>query len=158
MIFKIKHEKLSLLIGLIVLFIVLCALSGVLAANDKMQWVIYLTVVQLIVFTVFVIEQIAGTFVAVEDRAITIKRLFTKKTIAYDEMSDVQIERYKRMHKNHQVEYRMRMKIYLANNKKVVLTDTAMEGNGLLLRSSRELPDDETELYKVYQAIMSKLY
>lgn len=157
MIFKIKHEKLSTLILLIVSFIILCALSGVLAANDKMQWVIYITAVQLLVFVIFVIEQIISTFVDVEDRAITIKRLFIKKTIAYDEISDVQIERYKRMHKNHQVEYRMRMTIYLVNDKKVVLNDTAMAGKGLLLRSSVELPDRDVELYKVYQAIILKL-
>jgi len=90
-----------------------------------------------------------------------IKHLFTKKTIALSDINDVYTERYKRHHKNHYIEKRMRMVITLSNGRKIILTDTAMEsagGSGLLLRSSKELPDEEVTLYKVYQIINAKIH
>ena len=161
MVFRIKHEKMSFLMLLIGLFILLCALSVFFIMSEMTFLYICTIILMCVVIALFFIEQIVRTVVTIEDDTLHIKHLFTKKTIALSDINDVYTERYKRHHKNHYIEKRMRMVITLSNGRKIILTDTAMESvgaSGLMLRSSKELPDEEVTLYKVYQIINAKIH
>lgn len=46
--------------------------------------------------------------------------------------------------------------VFLADGKKTVLTDSAMEHTGGFLLSSRELPDEDVPLYNAYRLIQAE--
>lgn len=160
MAFKIKHEKLSILIFLIVSFLLLSVLSFFSVVEEKYLFLFFSLILQLLLIFLFIIEQTTRTVIYVDDETVTIKHLFVKKRLDIRQISNIQTERYKRRHKNHFKECRMRMTISLNNGKKVMLNDTAMKGIGtigVLTLSSAELPDEEIELYKAYQFMITKL-
>lgn len=160
MTFKIKHEKISILILLIFSFLLLSVLSFDFVVKEKYLLLFFSLILQLLLIVMFIIEQTTRTIINVDDEKVTIKHLFVKKRLDIKQISNIQTERYKRMHKNHFKECRMRMTIRLYNGQKVVLNDTAMKGMGtigVLTLNSNELPDEEIELYKAYQSIIAKL-
>lgn len=160
MVFKIKHEKRSILIAALVctllfflfLFIGLVPFLWASSACGAIAGICAL---------LYFIEQAVGTAIVIEDRTIIIKHLLGWKKIAVESIYNLDIERYKRYRRGHghYIEYRMRLTINLLSGKKLVLTDKAMAVNsvaGFLLSRREELPDEEVELYKAYLAIRQR--
>ncbi len=161
MIFKIRYEKISNIIIFILSFMALSALTYFTAVKSKLHLSVYTVSLQIIITVIFVIVQSVRTTLIIDNDNLTIKHLIMKKVVPLSDITDVQTARYKRRHKNHYVEQRMKMVISLKGDKAIVLNDTAMAGiggKGLLLRNSRVLSDSEIELYKAYQAVMAAIH
>ncbi|MCR5600412.1 MAG: hypothetical protein K6G33_06720 [Ruminococcus sp.] len=159
--YKIKNEKLSSALWFIAAFLLLFTATYYSAIRGMHFNIMCTTALGIVGMLFFFVAQTVRTVVTINDDNITIKHLFSNKIIPFSNISDVKIERYKRRHKNAYIEQRMRMKLFLANGKKIVLNDTAMDTNGaldLLVRSSRVLPDEKVVLYKVFQAISEKIF
>ena len=145
----------------ILLFILIAGSICVLGIMDISESYLLLGFfLDLVVIIVFAVSQSMSTAVIIEDGTVTIKKFIAKKTINIDEISDIQISRYERWHKNHYIEQRMRMVISLYEKKDIVLNDTAMAHTsalGLLATRYDELDDEDVTLYQVYQIIKSQM-
>lgn len=159
--FKIRHENLAAYIMFILLFILIAGSICVLGIMDISESYLLLGFfLDLVVIIVFAVSQSMSTAVIIEDGTVIIKKFIAKKTINIDEISDIQISRYERWHKNHYIEQRMRMVISLYEKKDIVLNDTAMAHTsalGLLATRYDELDDEDVTLYQVYQIIKSQM-
>ena len=159
--FRIRHEKIASVIIFILSFLLLGALTfAFITMNMPAPYLLCGLFLQLVVIIVFAAVQLSSTVITIEGRNVIINYVFAKKTISIDEISDVQISRYKRWHKNHYIEQRMRMAISLYGKKDIVLNDTAMAHTpvlGVLASRDDVLPDEEVVLYQVYQIIMSQM-
>lgn len=156
--YKIKHEnKIIIIIELIALLILLIM---VFFLSSLPLWSFFIVIGVMIAYPfIYLFERAVGTSVIIRENDMIIKYLIRKKTIAFDEIDDVQIKRYKRRRHHHE-EYRMRMTINLKCGKKTTLSDTAgaiKSVTGFLLSTPEELPDEEVKLYKIYQEIKSRL-
>lgn len=159
--FKIRNEKASSALLFIATFLLLLTVTYYAVIRGMHLLVICSTALECVCMLFFSVAQLIRTVVTINDDNITIKHLFFSKTIPFSDISDVQVERYKRRHRNGYIEQRMRMRLFLANGKKLVLNDTAMDNNGALsqlLRSSRVLPDEDVTIYKIFQAISEKIF
>ena len=159
--FRIRHENLAAYIMFILAFILIAGsicVSGIMDVSES--YLLLGFFLELVVILVFAVVQSMSTVVIIEDGAVTIKKFIAKKTINIDEISDIQISRYERWHKNHYIEQRMRMVISFYDKKDIVLNDTAMAHTsalGILASRYDVLPDEEVALYQVYQIIMSQM-
>lgn len=178
--FKIKHEntavKIISIVSIILWFQAVCGFCMICDSFDEIPvWLILPFVVILILLLagscLYFAEQLIGTVITVEDGFVTVKHLFGKKRIAFSDISNVQIERYRRIRKKKNIltprggyqfmEQRLRMTISVVNGKNIVLTDTAMTATGGLpggLFSTMEpLPDEAVPLYNAYSLLLSYL-
>lgn len=159
--FRIRHEKITTVVLLISAFVIMCGLIMAFIMMDIPDLYLLLGfLLLLVIIIVFVVFQTKSTVIKIEDRTITINYVFAKKTINIDEISNIEISRYKRWHKNHYIEKRMRMTIGLYDKKSIVLNDTAMahtEVLGILSDRNSELPDEEVTIYQAYQMIKSQM-
>ena len=159
--FRIRHEKIASIIIFILSFLLLGVLTfAFITMNMPAPYLLCGLFLQLVVIIVFAAVQLSSTVITFEGRNVIINYVFAKKTISIDEISDVQISRYERRHKNHYIEQRMRMAISLYGKKDIVLNDTAMAHTpvlGVLASRYDVLPDEEVALYQVYQIIMSQM-
>lgn len=160
MVFKIKHEKRSILIAALV-FTLLFFLFLFIGLGPFLWALLACGAASGISALLYFIEQAVGTAIVIEDRTVTIKHFLGWKKIAVESIYNLDIERYKRYRRGHghYTEYRMRLTINLLSGKKLVLTDKAMAVNsaaGFLLSRYEELPDEEVELYKAYLAIRQR--
>ena len=180
MCFKIKHEntavKIISIVSIILWFQAICLFCLIAEKADKMPLWLTLPFAGIMVLLtaascLYFAEQLIGTVITVEDGFVTVKHLFGTKRIAFSDISNVQIERYKRIRKKKSTlsphggymfaEQRLRMTISVMNGKPIVLTDTAMTAQGGLpggLFSTMEpLPDESVPLYNVYTLLLSYL-
>lgn len=156
--FKIRHEQkwiiTSLLIcGLLYFLLLLSLLIGF------PVWLLYVnTIAVTVLMLLYFLEQIVGTTVIVEADAVTIKYILCKRRIDTADISNLDIESYKRMRRRgggaFYPDYRMRMTFTLSGGKKVVLTDKATN-SGLALVNPEKLSDSEVPLYMAYTVIKS---
>ena len=176
--FKIKHEKTAVriisVVSVILWFQAVCGFCLLCDALDEVPvWLILPFVVIMVLLIaascLYFAEQLIGTVITVEEGFVTVKHLFGKKRIAFSEISNVQLERYRSIRKKKTTlsphggyqffEERLRMTISVMNGKNIVLTDTAMRATGGLpggLFSTMEpLPDEEVPLYNAYQFIQA---
>lgn len=135
-------------------------------------WCLYLSLGLVILFAFMsLFDRTVGTTLVIEDRIIKVRTIFGAKKIPVDGISHIQIERYRRWRKRYHTirldgvkdscaEYRMRMTINMNNNKKVVLTDSAISSRDVmsyLSCSFYELPDEEIPLFNAYQYILTMI-
>lgn len=161
--FKVRHEnKAFIIMGLIsaiLFFMFVFALTVV----DLPIWTFVVSSGAAVIFAIlYFIEQAVGTVIVIEDNAVVIKYFLGRKRIALEEINDVDIEQYERYRRKpyHHTEYRMKMTISPGNGKKIVLTDkaSAVSGvKGFFFGELERKPDDEVNLYKAYQIIMTRL-
>lgn len=159
--FKIQNQKLSSALLFIATFLLLFTVTYFAAIRGMYFGIMCASALQLLCMVFFTVSQMIRTVVTINDDNITIKHLFFSKIIPVSDIADVQVERYKRRHRNGYIEQRMRMKLFLSNGKKISLNDTAMDSNSILntlLRTSRILSDEEVTIYKVFQAISEKIF
>ena len=168
MVFKIKHETKAVLILGLVSALLFCLLIFTMTLNPP-TWVLLafiaaasagMTATVVLYFT----EQIVGTSVIVEDDTVTIKGLFGKKRIDIGDISNIDIEPYKRHRHSRSTgtytEYRMRMRISVNSGKDIVLTDGATTMNGMkgfIFAKREQMPDEDVSLYKAYTVISSMI-
>lgn len=159
--FRIKHEKLLTVVFLILSFIFLGGLSmAFLILDIPALYLLCVLVLQFIAIIVFIVVQSASTVITIRGRIIDIKYVFSKDRIIIDEIKDIQIDRYKRWHKNHFIEQRLKMTLTLVDDRTIVLNDTAMVRTpvlGIMARRDDVLPDEQVVLYQVYQLIKSQM-
>lgn len=156
MTFRIRHESIIEVLILVGLFLLLLTAAFMFIVREMTAAVIITLILSIAVIIMIAAALTAKTMIDVGEQTVTVTRLFMKKTFAVSDIRDLRIERYTRWHKNHYKEQRMRMTVLLGNGKKTVLTDTAMENSGgFLLRSSRELPDEDVPLFRAYQLIQA---
>ena len=178
--FKIKHEKTAVkiisIVSIILWFQAVCGFCLISDAVDEMPpWLIVIFVVIIVLLLagscLYFAEQLIGTVITVEDGFVTVKHLFGTKQIAFSDISNVQIERYRRIRKKKStlsphggyqfMEERLRMTISVMNGNNIVLNDTAMTAQGGLpggLFSTMEpLPDESVPLYNAYTLLFSYL-
>ena len=156
MTFQIRHESIIEVLILVGLFLLLLTAAFMFIVREMTAAVIITLILAIAVIILIAVALTAKTLIDVGEQTVTVTRLFMKKTFAVSDIRDLRIERYTRRHKNHYKEQRMRMTVLLGNGKKTVLTDTAMESTGgFLLRSSRELPDEDVPLFRAYQLIQA---
>ncbi|MDD5947591.1 MAG: hypothetical protein PUC41_07350 [Oscillospiraceae bacterium] len=160
--FRIRHEKLSAVIMIILLFVLIAGLTMALIIMDlPEQYWLWGFVLQFVVIIVFAVVQSTSTVITIEDGTVQIRHLFAKRMFHIAEISDLQISHYKRWHKNHYIEQRMRLTIRFGDKKDVVLNDTAMVHTpvfGILATRNDVLPDEDVTLYQVYQIIQSQMH
>ena len=156
--YKIKHENKIIIFIELIAFLILIIM--IFFASSLPLWSFFLVIAVMIAYPfVYLTERAVGTSVIIRDDDMIIKYPIGKKTIAFDEIADVQIKRYKRRRHHHE-DYRMRMTIKLKSGKKTTLSDTAgaIKGvTGFLLSTPEELPDEDVSLYKIYQEIKARL-
>lgn len=159
-VFKIRHESRALYIAitaamifwLIGLFCIPFAERGTLLSWNL--WVsIASTVVLLVCALLFFIYKAAGVKVRLGEENVTIRSIFSKRTISYRDITSVHVDRYMSIRRRRRAEkFRMRLHIYGISGKPVVLTDNATGSHGVmgLLGIIDELPDQDVPLYGVY--------
>ena len=108
MCFKIKHEntavKIISIVSIILWFQAICLFCLIAEKADKMPLWLTLPFAGIMVLLtaascLYFAEQLLGTVITVEDGFVTVKHLFGTKRVAFSDISDVQIERYKRIRK-----------------------------------------------------------
>lgn len=154
--FKIRHEQKWIIIAIFIALFLVFRLSFFLGFTI---WMLLVDIAVLIIsMLLFFAEQIVGTSVLVEEDMITIKYLLNKRKIAVSEISNLNIESYKRMRRRgggaFYEDYRMRMTITLYDGKRFILTDSAMK-SGFALVNPEKLPDSDVPLYMAYTVINS---
>ena len=158
MVFRIRHENFCLLMAMIAAFLLLIVVACVCIVHEQTLVLICTLILLCGIMILFALVQTVRTKIVVSDDAVVIRHLLIRKKIAMDEIRDVRIERYSRLHKVAYREQRMRMVITTDRDKKTVLTDKAMAGigkTGLLHIGSDVLPDDAVPLYQAYRFIVS---
>lgn len=158
MTFRIRHEKISILLPLLFAFLLLSAFSFFCLVHDLHLGFIVILILQIAVIVLFTVENFFKTEIAVTDTDVTVRRLYSVKHFALSEIADMQIERYIRRRRRSVTENRMRLKVLLTDNRTIVLNDSAEPQRGLagaLLGSVDALPDEEVALYQAYLYIQS---
>ena len=158
--FKIRHEKMSLVLALIAAFLLLDAIVVYCIMHDQTLGLLCALILMCIDIFLFILAQTVRTEIVISDDMITVRHLFRKTKIAVNKISDLRIERYNRMRRRFYREQRMRMTIVNCSGKKTVLNDTAMVSygsSGLLSQARDALPDEDVTLYKVYRIIQDML-
>lgn len=123
------------------------------------EWILYPSIYgTTLLMMLYPLGEAIGTTVIVEADAVTIKYILCKRRIDTTDISNLDIESYKRMRRRgggaFYPDYRMRMTFTFSDGKKVVLTDKATK-SGLALVNPEKLPDSEVPLYMAYTAICS---
>ena len=157
--FKIRHEQRSISIILIVSLLLLCGLSCFFIVNDMYLRLQFNLILQILLLAVLIIEQNVRTVITVDDDTVEIKHIFKRITLDIGQISDIQAERYQKVHQKNDIEPRFRMIISLDSGKKVLLNDTAAAGGipfGILSYRRKKLPLNKIELFKAYRFIMKK--
>lgn len=158
MVFSIKHESIITLMAFILSFVLFGGLSFVFIVLELSFVCIFLIFLQIIAIVMFLLFNTKPTTVTVEYDTINIRFPIMSETVNISDISDIRIERYERWHKNHYLEKRLKMIMQLHNGSYVILNDTAMSNfGGLQTLLSKELPDDEIELFNLYEFIKEKL-
>lgn len=165
--FKIWHEFMPLKIFLIVLpclwFVSLVALPFT-HENTGIRGIAIcvcagLLALMFLFMILFFVDKAIGVVIDVDDTTVKVSSLFVRRKIAIDEISDMEIEDYKR-NVVREMEYRMKLTIFYGSGKRLVLTDNASEINGLMgfVTGERDiLPDQDVTVYQACQYIESKM-
>ncbi len=177
MVFKIRHEmKEIILVALffpifLIISIFLFSVATVVESNILIKIFYILAIVSTAISTLSAIagivlyfaEQAVGTTLTIDDDKMQIKHILSKKEISYPDISDIHIERYKKYRHSkyrHYTEERLRMTIYLADGKNIVLTDLATDiGSGriVLFIEAKPIPDEDVPLYNAYRILKTRI-
>ncbi len=107
----------------------------------------------------FILEQIFGTHITVNEGNVTIFRFYSWKTITYDSIASISIEnfdRYRRKPLPH-YDYRTRMNITLLTGKTIKLTDSANSQLNFFILTNERKPDEDVSIYNAYLQIKPRI-
>ena len=123
------------------------------------EWILYPSIYgTTLLMMLYPLGEAIGTSVIVEADAVTIKYIIYKRIIPLCDISNPDIEVYRRTHRNKggstHTTYHLKMTIWLCDEKKVTLNQRVSKSDYELVKSGNK-PDSEVPLYMAYTAICS---
>ena len=155
MTFRIKHENIILVVIAVIAMVIMMLIMFIFPGVPKSVIIGDMSLMTACLF-LYVLEKGVGTEVRIEGRQLIIKPLFIAKSIAIDDICDLEIKRNYRTTRSGS-EYRVTLTIYLTNDSEVILTDAGGKRSATVFGRQEPLPDDDIPLYQLYQVLYSML-
>ena len=158
MIFKIKHEH-EWILRIMPFCILIIFASAFAFVYGFPEWILYPSIYGTsLLMILYPLGQAIGTSVIIEADAVTIQYIIYKRRISPCDISNPDIEAYRRNHRKKSgytyTTYHLQMTIWLCDGKKVTLNQRVSKSDYELVKSGNQ-PDSEVQLYMAYTAICS---